>query len=281
MELYNDDDLARFEAEGNPRLPSGCQQAWLEHAGAQLWYCSYGEGEPVILLHGGLGHSGNWSKQLQSLVEHGYRAILLDTRGHGRSSRDHQAFSYELFASDVLALLDELQIERASLVGWSDGACTSLVLADQHPERVKGVLFFACNVDPSGAKPLDDFPITLQRCFARHQLDYRALSPTPDNFEILAEQLNQMQATQPNYSAAQLATIDLPVTVALGEFDEFIYEQHARYLAATLPQGSFKLLPGVSHFAPIQRPHEFNRFLLDVLAELHAYSPQPPMFGAD
>lgn len=268
LELYNDDDLARFEAEGNPRLSSGGQQAWLEHAGAQLWYCSYGEGEPVILLHGGLGHSGNWSKQVESLIDNGYRAILLDSRGHGRSSRDEQAFSYELMASDLLALLDELQIEQAALVGWSDGACTGLVLADREPQRVKGVLFFACNMDPSGAKSLNDFSITLQRCFARHQQDYRELSPTPDKFEILAEQLGQMQATQPNYSAAQLAAIDLPVTVALGEFDEFIYEQHARYLADTLPQGRFVLLPDVSHFAPIQRPNEFNDFLLDFLASL-------------
>jgi pimeloyl-ACP methyl ester carboxylesterase len=267
MELYNDDDLARFGAEGNPRLPAGGQTGWLEHAGAQLWHCSYGEGEPVLLLHGGLGHSGNWSKQIKSLVEHGYRVILLDTRGHGRSSRDEQPFSYELMASDLLALLDELKIEKASLVGWSDGACTSLIVADQAPERVKGVLFFACNVDPSGAKELTDFPVTLQRCFARHQQDYRELSPTPDNFEILAEQLGHMQATQPNYTAAELAGIDLPVTVALGEYDEFIYEAHARYLAETLPQARFVQLPAVSHFAPIQRPNEFNRFLLEVLAD--------------
>lgn len=266
MLLYNDDDLARFEAEGSPPLPSGGQTGWLEHAGAQLWYCSYGEGEPVILLHGGMGHSGNWSKQIPALIEQGYRPILLDSRGHGRSSRDEQDFSYELMAADLLALLDQLQIEQGALVGWSDGACTGLVLADQQPERVKGLLFFACNVDPSGAKELTDFPITLQRCFARHQQDYRALSPTPDNFEILAEQLGQMQATQPNYSAAELATIDVPVTVALGEHDEFIFEEHARYLADTLPQGRFVLLPGVSHFAPIQRPNEFNLFLLDVLA---------------
>jgi pimeloyl-ACP methyl ester carboxylesterase len=124
-----DDDLERFEAEGAAQPPNPNDQGYVEHDGARLWYTIYGMGAPVILLHGGLGHSGNWGYQVPALISGGYRVVLLDSRGHGRSTRDTRPFSYELMASDVLAVMDALHIEKPSLVGWSDGACTALVLA--------------------------------------------------------------------------------------------------------------------------------------------------------
>src|SRR5512141_3003781 len=144
METY-DDDLTRFEAEGAAPLPDTSDSGFVEHDGARIWYAAYGVGSPVILLHGGLGHSGNWGYQIPALVENGYRAIVIDSRGHGRSTRDEKPYSYELMASDVLAVMDSLNIERPAFVGWSDGACIALILAANHPERVSGVFFFACN----------------------------------------------------------------------------------------------------------------------------------------
>ncbi|MGO8048367.1 alpha/beta fold hydrolase, partial [Rhizobium johnstonii] len=70
---------------------------------------SYGAGPPVILLHGGLGHSGNWGHQFSALLRRGRRVVLIDSRGHGRSTRDARPYSYELMASDVLAVMDALQ----------------------------------------------------------------------------------------------------------------------------------------------------------------------------
>src|SRR5215468_5254188 len=135
METY-DDDLSRFEAEGAPPLPDTNDQGTVEHDGARIWYATYGSGPPVILLHGGLGHSGNWGYQVPALVASGYRPVLIDSRGHGRSTRDARPFMYELMASDVLAVLDALDLEDAALVGWSDGACTALILAREAPARV-------------------------------------------------------------------------------------------------------------------------------------------------
>src|SRR5665213_263260 len=140
MEM-NDDDLRKFEANGAAPLPTADQQGYIEHDGIQLWHAAYGSGPPVILLHGGLGHSGNWGYQVPSLVSSGYRAVLIDTRGHGRSTRDAQPFSYELLASDVLAVMDALHLQKVALVGWSDGACTALILAAKAPARVAGVFF--------------------------------------------------------------------------------------------------------------------------------------------
>lgn len=264
-----DDELVRFAAEGAAPLPETNEQGYTEHEGARIWYAAYGSGAPVILLHGGLGHSGNWGYQVPALIEAGYRTVVIDSRGHGRSTRDERPYSYDLLASDVQAVLDRLHIEKASLIGWSDGACSALVLASKHPELVQGVFFFACNMDPSGTKEVEFTP-ALQRCFHRHVQDYQALSPTPDRFEEFSEAVGLMQRTQPDYSAEDLAQIRVPVTVVLGEHDEFIKREHAEYLADTIPAAEFILLPQVSHFAPLQRPSLFNRTLLTFLAKLNA-----------
>lgn len=263
MDIY-DDDLTRFEENGAAPLPETENQGYVEHDGARIWYAAYGSGASVILLHGGLGHSGNWGYQVHTLVENGYRTLLIDSRGHGRSTRDEQPYTYERMASDVLAVMDTLHIEKAGFVGWSDGACTALVLASKAPARAAGVFFFACNMDTSGTKKFEHTPI-VERCFNRHVKDYAQLSSTPDKFDEFSEAVGLMQRTQPNYSAYDLAQIHLPVAIVHSEGDEFIKREHAEYLARSIPGAEYVFLPGVSHFAPLQRPQQFNSTMLAFL----------------
>jgi predicted alpha/beta-fold hydrolase len=91
METYGD-DLRKFETDGAVALPVANDQGYASHDGARLWYTTYGSGAPVIMLHGGLGHSGNWGYQVRALTNSGYRAVLIDSRGHGRSTRDSRPF---------------------------------------------------------------------------------------------------------------------------------------------------------------------------------------------
>lgn len=266
---FQDDDLEIFAAEGAAPLPATSIQGHVEHDGVRIWYAAYGEGQPVILLHGGLGNSGNWGHQMPALVEAGYRAIAIDSRGHGRSTRDQRPYTYELMASDVLAVMDRLDIGKAAVVGWSDGACTGLILARSHPARIAGVLFFACNMDPSGTKEFVPTPV-IDRCFSRHVKDYAALSATPDRFDAFVEAVGLMQRTQPNYSAADLAEIDVPVAIVHSEHDEFIKREHAGYLTRNIPGAELILLSGVSHFAPLQRPAQFNGAMLAFLRKITA-----------
>ncbi|MEZ4860145.1 MAG: alpha/beta hydrolase [Caldilineaceae bacterium] len=269
----NDDELIKFEAEGATlppaTSPDAKEQGYVDHDGAHIWYATYGSGFPVILLHGGLGHSGNWGNQVLALVSGGYQVVLIDSRGHGRSTRDARPYRYELMASDVLAVMDTLQLAQAAMVGWSDGAVIALTVAMQMPERVAGVFFFACNVDDSGTKEFVFTP-TLGRCLTRHQEDYAQLSATPHLFQQLMDDVSTMQRTQPNYSAADLAQISVPVTVVHSEHDEFIKQEHAEYLATTIPNADFVYLPEVSHFAPLQRPALFNQTILAFLDGLDA-----------
>lgn len=262
-----DDDLSRFEAEGATPLPVTNEQGYVENEGARIWYASYGSGAPVILLHGGLGNSGNWGYQLPALVRAGYRVVLIDSRGHGRSTRDARPYSYELMASDVSSVMSVLQLAKASLVGWSDGACTALVLASKAPAKVVGVVFFGCNMDPSGTKEFVFTPI-IGRCLNRHKQDYARLSATPDQFDDFSKAVGLMQRTQPNYSTQDLAEISVPVTIVHSEQDEFIKREHAEYLARSIPNAEFVNLDGVSHFAPLQRPELFNNVILAFLGEV-------------
>jgi pimeloyl-ACP methyl ester carboxylesterase len=259
-----DDDLQRFLTQGAEPAAAPTKQAFVEHDGARIWYARYGSGTPVILLHGGLGHGGNWAYQVPALLEHGFKAVLIDSRGHGRSTRDDRSYSYELLGSDVLAVMDALRIDRAALVGWSDGATTALMLARNAPERVAGVFYFACNMHPSGAKPFQLTPV-VERCFARHKADYARLSATPVQFDRFVEDVGLMQRTQPTWTDDDLLEINVPVVVVQAEHDEFITPEHAEWLARGIPNARLVVLPGVTHFAPLQRPELFNSTLLAFL----------------
>jgi pimeloyl-ACP methyl ester carboxylesterase len=264
---FRDDDLSRFEVNGAGPLPATEDQGFVEHDGARIWYASFGSGSPVILLHGGLGHGGNWGYQVPPLTNSGFRAVLIDSRGHGRSTHDERPYSYELMASDVLAVMDALGLEKAAMVGWSDGATIALILAMKSPSRVSGVFFFACNMDSSGVKPFELSP-ALNRCFGRHGSDYAQLSAMPDRFKEFVEAVSLMQRTQHNCTAGELAGIGVPVVVVQSENDEFIKAEHAEYLARTIPGAELVVLNGVSHFAPLQWPERFNAAMLAFVARV-------------
>src|SRR5262249_9112871 len=104
----------------------------------------------------------------------------------------------------------------------------------------------------------------LERCFARHSKDYAQLSATPDQFKAFAEAVSLMQKTEPNYTARDR----VPVTIAHSEHDEFIKREHAEYLAQSIPNAELVVLTGVSHFAPLQRPEQFNDTLLIFLRRI-------------
>ena len=114
MTKFQDDNLERFDTIGAATLPPDAKTGHVSNDSASIWYADCGAGPAVILLHGGLGNAGNWGYQVAPLVDAGYRAVLIDSRGHGRSTRDGTPYSYDLMASDVLAIMDERGFFRNS-----------------------------------------------------------------------------------------------------------------------------------------------------------------------
>ena len=130
--------------------------------GADLYYEVHGDpaGQPVLLLHGGVANSEYWLNLAPVLVAAGYRVIMMDRRGHGRSTWGDKPITYEQMAADTLGLLDHLGIEKTDVVGWSDGAIIALDLAIHHPERLDRVVAYGGLFNPEGVMsvPSDQMP---------------------------------------------------------------------------------------------------------------------------
>jgi pimeloyl-ACP methyl ester carboxylesterase len=212
----------------------------------------------VLLLHGGLANSNYWGGVIPILVRNHLEVIVADSRGHGRSTRTAQAYSYELMAADTLALLDHLKLQRVDLVGWSDGAIIGVVIAMQHPERLRRLFAYAANADPSGVRPAIDTDPVFSSYVQRTEGEYRLLSPTPGEYLAFLAQIQSMWAQQPNITQAQLSGIKVPTAIADGAHDEAIKREHTEYLAHTIPGATLIILPDVSHFGMLQNPAEFS-----------------------
>jgi pimeloyl-ACP methyl ester carboxylesterase len=230
----------------------------------EIYYAEYGAGPPVILLHGGLANSDYWGNLIPALSQH-YRVIVMDSRGHGRSTRDAQPYGYDLMASDVVGLMDYLKIQKADIVGWSDGAIIGLDIAMNHPGRI-GRLFAFANSTTAGLKPEVAENPTFAAFIERAGQEYRKNSPTPDQYDAFVAQIGNMWASQPNWTAADLGRIRTPVMIADGDHDEAIRREHTEELAKEVPGAKLLILPGVSHFAMLQNPAEFNAAVLKFLA---------------
>lgn len=239
-----------------PELPRAEQSGYAPVNGIKIWYAEFGSGEPVILLHGGLANANYWGKEVPVLAK-SYRVIVMDSRGHGRSTRDERPFNYDLMASDVLALMDRLKIGKAAVVGWSDGAIIGLNLAINHPERVTKLFAFGANSDPSGLKDTSASPV-FKAFIARAKMEYEQLSPAPYLFQPLFDQVTEMWATQPTFTLDQLHAIGVPVWIADGDHDEAIKRENTELMAGQIPDAGLLIEPETSHFAFLQDPEQFN-----------------------
>ncbi len=248
-----------------PTLPTPEASGLAPVNGIRLWYAEFGHGAPVILVHGGLANSDYWGLQVPVLAAH-YHVIVLDSRGHGRSSRTDAPIGYDLMSSDVLALMDYLHIRRAALIGWSDGAIIGLDIAIHHPDRLTRLFAFAANSDPSGVKDVSKSPV-FTAYERRAANEYARLSPTPTQFKAFVANIEQMWASEPHFSDDQLNHITVPTWIVDGDHDEAIKRENTDHMAAMIPKSGELILPEVSHFAFIQDPAMFNESILHFLAE--------------
>jgi pimeloyl-ACP methyl ester carboxylesterase len=232
--------------------------------GIQIYYAVWGNGPPLILLHGGLGNMEYFGGQVPVFAKQ-YKVIAMDSRGHGRSSRDAEPYSYALMAKDVIALMDYLKIDKASIVGWSDGGIIGLDIAMNYPDHLDRLFAFGANTNVAGLKPDIDKDPTFSKYIEQAGKDYERLSKTPKEYDAFVTQISQMWATQPDYKPDQLAKIKSPVAIADGEHDEAIRQEHDVEMSKAIPGAKLVILPGLSHFAMLQDPAAFNRAVLDFL----------------
>lgn len=246
-----------------PSLPQAANSGYAPVNGIKIWYAEFGRGAPVILLHGGLANSNYWGKLVPALASR-YRVIVMDSRGHGRSSRDDKPYGYDLMASDVIALMDYLKIDKAALIGWSDGAIIGLDIAMHHPERLTKLFAFAANSDPSAVKDVEHDPV-FSAFIARARTEYEKLSPTPKEYDAFLKQITKMWESEPHWTAADLAAIKVPTWIVDADHDEAIKRDNTLFMADNIAGSGLLIQPEVSHFSFLQDPQQFNADVLHFL----------------
>ncbi|MDW9912842.1 alpha/beta fold hydrolase [Sinorhizobium meliloti] len=248
-----------------PELPETSQKGFVTVDGARIWYAAYGSGDPVIMLHGGLANSNYWGHQVRELAK-SFRVIVMDSRGHGRSTRDNRPLTYDLMASDVIALMKHLNASKAAIIGWSDGAIIGLKLAIRNPDQLSGLFAFGANSNPSALYDLSDSKI-FERYLKRARKEYETLSSTPGEYDDFLRQMSAMWASQPDLADKDLRSIKVPVWIADGDHEEVIRRKDTLFIADSIPASGLLLQPEVSHFSFLQDPHQFTE---DVLCFLQA-----------
>jgi pimeloyl-ACP methyl ester carboxylesterase len=257
-----------IQAQGEtPQLPPATESGMAPVNDIQMYYATYGDpsNPPLILLHGGLGNADYFVNQIPAFSEQ-YYVITPDSRGHGRSTMSDQQIGYALMASDVLALMDYLKIDSADLVGWSDGGIIGLDIAIHHPERLRKLVAYGANYNPSGVKSDIGDNARFNAYIEMAAADYARLSPDPDNFDNFLANIGNMWATEPNYTVEEMQGITVPTLILDGIQEEAIYPEHDLEMAELIPGADLFLMGGVGHFAMWEKTEQFNRVILDYLS---------------
>lgn len=242
----------------------------MDVGGHPTWVDERGAGdETVLLLHGGMMHSGPLLDAFGDALSARYRVVSFDRRGLGRTADTGEPFHYADMATETIGVLESVVGGAAHLVGWSDGGIISLLVALQRPDLVSRMVVIGTNVHHDAALPVDVDP---DGPFARRLYeDYAALSPDgADHFGDIAKRFDVMVNTEPTMSPEELAVITAPTMVMAGD-DDFFPLDHTCAIYSALPAGRLAIVPGASHALPLEQPALVTSLILDFLA-----SDEPP-----
>jgi len=215
----------------------------------QHHYIEQGQGQPLILLHGN-GESLDYFEHQIPFFAKAYRVIAVDTRGHGKSPRGDKPFTIKQFAEDLKAFMDSKGIDKAILLGFSDGGNIALTFALKYPERVEKMILNGANLFPSGVKPLYQWPIEVGYRIAK--LFAKKSEKARKNAEMLGLMVNE-----PHIDPSGLVRLTMPVLVIAGTKD-MIKDSHTMLIYKSLPNAQMNIIEG-DHFVASKNHEAFNR----------------------
>ncbi len=214
--------------------------------GLHLYYEIHGEGEPLVLIHGGGSTiESNWARILPLLAK-SHRVIAIEEQGHGHTKAIDRPFTFENTADDVAALLDHLEIGRADLFGFSNGGQVALRVANRHPRKVRKLVIASAPFRRDGMAPgfwegmkkatLEQMPQALKDAD-------RKINPDPKHLEALfLQDARRMNAFQ-DWPATDLESIAASALVIVGDQD-VVTPEHALKMSRLLQHGRLAILPG-------------------------------------
>lgn len=221
----------------------------------KLYYETYGQGEPLLIIHGNGGSINNFINQVPYFAKN-YQVIIADSRAQGKSTDKGDSLSYEMMTDDLNALLDTLHLNACNVIGWSDGGINGLLLAIHHPEKVKKLAITGANLWPD-TTAIDPFVYNWA-------MNLNKLSNKNDTTPQLKNQrkLNYLLAYEPHITIEQLHTIKCPTLVMSGDHD-VILPRHSLLIAESIAQSYLWILPNSGHSTPINYKNQFNEVVND------------------
>lgn len=223
----------------------------------QLDYTEKGNKTPLILLHGNGENRTYFNNQIE-YFSNSFHVYAPDTRGHGNSPRGTAPFTIRQFADDLLNFMNQHSIDKADILGFSDGANIALIFAIKYPQKVNRLILNGANLNTKGVKPSVQIPITIgyktASFFAKKSPDAKK------NAEILGLMVND-----PNINISDLSKVTAPTLVIAGTND-MIKESHTRLIYSHLPNAQLAILPG-DHFIASKNANEFNAVVENFLTE--------------
>lgn len=219
------------------------------------FFIEEGQGEPFILLHGNGENCDYFQGQIDEFSKQ-YHVYAIDTRGHGKTPRGNKPFTIRQFAEDLLCFMNEHQIEKAHLLGFSDGGNIAMIFAIRYPERVDRLILNGANLNAGGVKRTTQIPIEIGYMIAKR------FAGKSDSARLNAEMLGLM-VNDPNIEPKELTGIKAKTLVVAGTKD-MIKEGHTRLIASNIPDSELVFIKG-NHFIANKRPKEFNRAVFEFL----------------
>jgi pimeloyl-ACP methyl ester carboxylesterase len=228
--------------------------------GVHMYYEVYGEGPPLVLLHGGIMTIDlNFATLIPELATR-HRVVAVEMQGHGRTADTGRPITLAALASDVVGLLDHLGIDRTDVVGHSLGGAVALALAIGHPDRVRRVVPMSVTVRADGTHEEitnPDLHATSTRMptpqdFAEMTEAYKRLSPHPEHFDEFMAMLSGAVGNLEGWSDEQLAGITAPTLLMIGDHD-FTTVEHGALMLELIPGSQLAVLPGTNHMQITRR----------------------------
>jgi pimeloyl-ACP methyl ester carboxylesterase len=232
--------------------------------GLQMYYETHGkrrdDERPLVLLHGGiLTIELTWDKLLPTLAQSRH-VIAIELQGHGHTADTDRDFSLANLASDVVGLLDHLEIERADLFGFSLGALTALQTAISSPERVGRVVLASAHYRADGYRDeirdpqahLNSDLLPTENDFRQMQQAYANVAPDPAHFGAFMARASAMVGGFQGWSDDTMRAIDAPTLLIVGDHD-FVKLEHAVAMRELIAGSQLAVLPGTTHMGVTQR----------------------------
>jgi len=229
----------------------------------KTWYDEHGEGEPLVLLHGGLVDARFFDPNLPALAEH-FHVYTPERRGHGHTPDVEGPITYQLMTDDTIAFLETVVGQPADLVGHSDGAFVAMLVAMQRPELVNRLVMISGGFSKSGeAAPDMEWDVDQIAEFLGPA--YGEVSPDgADHFKVVATKVGKMAAVEPALQASELAEVTCRSLVMFAD-DDLVTPQHMVDMYDALPNAELAIVPGTSHFLTQEKPHLVNKIVVDFL----------------